>query len=67
MRTIGKMCARPVRETPFIHSAVKSGSKVLKLERGLVSFYKYRRYSVIITLQIEKYSLSFAHIGPDAP
>ena len=30
-------------------------------------FYKYRRYSVTITLQIEKYSLSFANIGPDAP
>ena len=30
-------------------------------------FYKYRRYSVTITLQIQKYSLGFAHIGPDAP
>ena len=30
-------------------------------------FSKYRRYSVTITLQIEKCSLSFAHIGPDSP
>ena len=30
-------------------------------------FYKYIRYSVTITLQIEKYSLGFAHIGPDTP
>ena len=30
-------------------------------------FYKYRRYSVTITLQIEKYSLSFAHIGHGDP
>ena len=30
-------------------------------------FYKYRRYSLTITLQIEKYSLSFSNIGPDAP
>ena len=25
------------------------------------------RYSDTITLQIEKYSFSFAHVGPDAP
>ena len=30
-------------------------------------FYKYRRYSVTITLQIEKYSLGFAHIGHGDP
>ena len=30
-------------------------------------FYNYRPYYVTITLQIEKYSLSFAHVGPDAP
>ena len=52
-----KICTRLVRETPFIHSAVKSA------EIGTVIdlFYKYRRYSVTITLQIEKYSLSFAN------
>ena len=53
-------------DIPFIHSAVKSCSQVLKLVRWLISFYKYRRYSVTITLQIEKYSLSCAHIGHDA-
>ena len=58
VHTIEKMCARLVRETPFIHSAVKTGSKVLTLVRWLISL---RRYSVTITLQIEKYSLSFAH------
>ena len=30
-------------------------------------FYNYRPYYVTITLQIEKDSLSFAHVGPDAP
>ena len=48
-------------------SAVKSGSHVLKLYGNCDQFYNYRPYYVIITLQIEKYSLSFAHVGPDAP
>ena len=55
-----------MRESQFSHIAVKSGSQMLKLVRWLISFYKYRRYSVTITLQIEKYSLSCAHIGHDA-
>ena len=42
-------------EALFIHSSVKSGSQMLKLVRWLISFYKYRRYSVTITLQIEKF------------
>ena len=33
VRTIEKICARLVRETPLNHSAVKSGSQVLKLVR----------------------------------
>ena len=33
----------------------------------IYQFYNYRPYYVTITLQIEKYSLSFAHVGPDAP
>ena len=61
-----KVCAQLLREALFIHSSVKSGSQMLKLVRWLISFYKYRRYSVTITLQIEKYSLSCAHIGHDA-
>ena len=61
------MCAWLLRETPFIPSAVKSGSQVMKLVRCFDQFYKYRRYSVTITLQIQKHSLGFAHIGPDAP
>ena len=32
-RTIEKICVRLVRETHFIHSAVKYGSQVLKLVR----------------------------------
>ena len=32
-----KICARLVRETPFIHSAVKPGSQVLNLVRWLIS------------------------------
>ena len=35
---IEKRCARLKRESPFIHSAVKSGSQVLKLVRSLISF-----------------------------
>ena len=38
VRTIEKMCARLVRETQFILSAVISGSQVLKLVRWLISF-----------------------------
>ena len=33
VHSIEKRCARLVRETPFIHSAVKSGNQVLKLVR----------------------------------
>ena len=33
VRTTDKICACLVRETPFIHSAVKPGSQVLKLVR----------------------------------
>ena len=58
---IEKICARLVREMPLIHSEVKSGSQVLKLV--IDQFYNYRCYSVTITLQIEKYSLIFAHIA----
>ena len=43
-------------------TAVKSGSRTV-----IDQFYNYRPYYVTITLQIEKYSLSFAHVGPDAP
>ena len=62
MRTIENFCARLVREILFFHSAVKS-------EVGTVidQFYKYRRYSVTITLQIEQYSLSFSHVGSGCP
>ena len=38
-----------------------------EIDTVIDQFYKYSRYSVRIPLQIEKYSLSFAHIGPDAP
>ena len=36
VRTIEKICARLVRDTPFIHSPFKSGSQVLKLVRWLI-------------------------------
>ena len=52
-------------EIPFIHSAVKSWSA--EIGTLIDQFYKYRRYTVTITLQVEKYSLSFSHIGHDAP
>ena len=35
---IENRCARLMREGPFIHSAVKSGSQVLKCVRSLISF-----------------------------
>ena len=38
VRTTEKICGRLVRETPFIHSAVKSGSHVLNLVGWLISF-----------------------------
>ena len=37
VRTIEKICARLVRDTPFIQSAVKSGSQVLTLVRWMIS------------------------------
>ena len=35
---IGKRCDQQMRESPFIHSAVKPGSQMLKLVRSLISF-----------------------------
>ena len=48
-------------------SPIHSGAKSAEIGTVIDQFYQYKRYSVTITLQIEKYSLSFAHIGPDAP
>ena len=35
---IEKRCKGQMRESPFIHSAVKSGSQMLKWVRRLISF-----------------------------
>ena len=60
------------RETPFFHffiAALALSNLAAMYCNCTVNdqFYNYRPYYVTITLQIEKYSLSFAHVGPDAP
>ena len=57
------------RETPFFIAALAL-SNLAAMYRNCTmidQFYNFRPYYVTITLQIEKYSLSFAHVGPDAP
>ena len=57
------------RETPFFIAALALSNLAAMYWNGTViyQFYNYRPYYVTITLQIETYSLSFAHVGPDAP
>ena len=54
-------------ESPFIQKRCQILQPSAEIGTLIDQFYKYRRYSVTITLQVEKYSLSFAHIGNDAP
>ena len=57
------------RETPFFTTALALSNLAAVYWNCTVidQFYNYKPYYVTITLQIEKKSLSFAHVGPDAP